>query len=577
MKQSAANSPSHLIARTYRPASAGRVGWAAAAFALCLTAALSCVPTTTSTGPIMPPPMPPARMGLGLVPWCGSLVSGMLQPRGGVLPPAAAFQAAFDVDTPCPQHRTNQAAAFAQLDGVVVWPGKPVSLVADVFLPLRPEAGFCIGPVSSGAVACLGAGAEDIMPVVVEVADRAGLSATRRALTKHARLLLPFAEDTILEARDRAAYYIRVSSTDRRHELRIFRQPLGQDACVPAATSRGTATAILPARVTIGVVGDIMPAGSVCRLLADGARTYLRGPDSLLQSVDIALANLEAPLTTSAAATPLKTRAELSARREFVFKAEPEPSLALLRELGIDAVSIANNHILDYQAQGLSDTKAHLRAAGIASTGAGSACEARRPARVAPGTLSCGLLSYAALETLPRPASFAARPHAPGIALIGYDAHGPSASTRAMLAADIKALAEDVDIVVVAFHWGDEGSATLRPGQRELAHFCIDQGADFIWGHHPHRIQPVELYRGKPIAYSMGNFVFDCPPHRHLLRSGVLVTCFDTRGLVAASLIPAAVGSRPGNFGSRVPGIPMAPASNVALASELRRDLGFAH
>ena len=365
---------------------------------------------------------------------------------------------------------------------MVVWPGKPVSLVADVLLPLRPEFGFCIGPMASEVAACLGAGAADVVPAVEKLAKSAGLRVTRRPLSTRSGLLLPFTEDTVLEAPDRTVYYLAVSASEQGYGLAVSTQPLGPDAASPLPAAHRTTTGIIEPRVTIGMVGDIMPAGHVGRILKGEVPTQLQGVGKLLGSADIALANLEAPLTAAGVATSLKTPAELRARREFVFRADPEASLALLQTLGIDAVSIANNHILDYQAQGLADTKSLLRAAEIASAGAGSAREARRPALPASRSLSCGLLSYAATETLPRPSTFAARSDTPGVALIQYDAQGPVTSTRQMLASDIKALREDVDIVVVALHWGTEGSAALRPGQRELAHFCIDQGADVIWG-----------------------------------------------------------------------------------------------
>lgn len=557
--------------QTHRSTSAAHTQWTAGTITLCLTALISWMqlvdaPTPAST------PMVHAHQ----LPWPGALLDGALQPGRSVLSPADTSRTTFAPKSTCPEHRTNQVAALSRLDGMVVWPGKPVSLVADVVLPMRPEFGFCIGPMASGAAACLGAGAADIMPAVEKLAKNAGLRVTRQPLSARSGLLLPFSEDLIIEAPDRTVYYLAVSASDQGSELAVSSQPLGPDADLALPGAHGATAGIIESRVTIGMVGDIMPAGSVGRILDGGVPTQLQGVGRLLSSADIALANLEAPVTTARAATSLKTPAELRARREFVFKADPQPALTLLKTLGIDAVSLANNHILDYQAQGLADTTGHLRTAGIASTGAGSAREARRPALPTSRSLSCGLLSYAATETLPRPSTFEARSETPGVALIHYDAGGPVTSTRQMLAADIKALRETVDIVVVALHWGTEGSAVLRPGQRELAHFCIEQGADVIWGHHPHRLQPIELYRGKLIAYSMGNFVFNSPPHRHLLRSGVLIVCFDTRSLVAASLIPASVGSPPGTFGNNMPGMPRAPVHNPELTSELLHDLGFA-
>lgn len=552
-----------------RSSRAARPHWTAGTMTLCLTALVAWAPLVGAPTPTLPS-MVYARQ----LPWSGALLEGVLHPARGVLAPAT-IRTTFTPRPCCPEHSTNQAAALSQMDGVVVWPGKPVSLVADVLLPLRPEFGFCLGPMSSDVVVCLGAGAADIMPAVERLATDAGLRVTRKPLSTRSGLLLPFTEDIVLKAPARAVYYLAASASAQGYELAVSSQPLGRGSYLHPSPAHKATTGIVQSRLTIGMVGDIMPAGSVVRPLADGVPAQLQSVGKLLSSVDIALANLEAPLTTAGAATPLKTTAELRARREFVFKAEPESALLLLQTLGIDAVSLANNHILDYQARGLADTRSHLRTAGIASAGAGSASEARRPALPASRSLSCGLLSYAATETLPRPSTFEARPDTPGVALVHYDAQGPVAPTRQMLATDIKALREDVDIVVVALHWGTEGSAALRPGQRELAHFCIDQGADVIWGHHPHRLQPIELYRGKPIAYSMGNFVFNSPPHRHLLRSGVLITCFDTRGLVAASLIPATVGSPPGTFDNSMPGMPSAPVCSPELTSEILHDIGF--
>ena len=499
----------------------------------------------------------------------------VLHPTGGVLPSTVAARGCLPPQPGCARHRVNLSVALSRVDGMVLWPEKPISLVADVLLPLRPEFGYCIGPKNSDTVVCLGAGAEAAIPLIERLAVKAGLSVTRRPLGAHSRLLLPFDHDIIIEARDRALYYCTVGSPERAEEMTIRRQPLGPATRFVRPMASEFATGVLPSQVTIGVVGDIMPAGGVGQLSIGNVTSVLESASSILCSVDISLANLEAPLTTSRQATPLKTQAELRSRQEFVFKAAPHHASALLQSLGINAVSLANNHTVDYQARGIDDTISHLQAAGIAYTGAGTISEARRPAQITSAALKCGLLSYVGAETLPRPSTFEARPDKPGVALVRYGPQGPDEATRAMLSADIKKLRREVDLVIISLHWGDEGTSSLRPGQRELAHFCIDEGADFVWGHHPHRLQRIEIYRGKLIAYSMGNFVFNSPPRRHLFRTGILITCFDTRGLTAASLIAGAVGSHGNPFGSETPGLPRMLLGHDALASEIRADLGF--
>ncbi len=78
-----------------------------------------------------------------------------------------------------------------------------------------------------------------------------------------------------------------------------------------------------------------------------------------------------------------------------------------------------------------------------------------------------------------------------------------------MIKEDIHALRGKVDILAVSLHWGVEDSHYITQEQREMAHNIIDDGADMILGHHPHVLQGIEIYKGKPIIYSMGNFVFD--------------------------------------------------------------------
>ena len=176
---------------------------------------------------------------------------------------------------------------------------------------------------------------------------------------------------------------------------------------------------------------------------------------------------------------------------------------SILRRAGIDGVTLANNHSMDYGAAGLHDTLAILEDAAIQHAGAGSNLgEAERPILIpfAQGTLCIAAFS----RTLP--SSFWAKDARPGTAFASFDA----------VRRGIKSCKDHGFITVVAFHWGREGLPAPMPYQKELAHAAIDAGADAVIGHHPHVIQDVERYAGRPIFYSLGNAVFhtlpDSPP-----------------------------------------------------------------
>jgi poly-gamma-glutamate synthesis protein (capsule biosynthesis protein) len=247
---------------------------------------------------------------------------------------------------------------------------------------------------------------------------------------------------------------------------------------------------------------------------ADGTEAVLR----LLREADLAFVNLETPLTTRGVA-----QEKLSVLRA-------DPSLADdLVAAGVDIVTLANNHLLDYGPEGLLDTLAALDARAIPHVGAGPSLEDARAPRVlrGPGG-SIGFLGFA--STLPQ--GFAAGSARPGVAPIrattafvveGYTlleqpGTAPPIATFPLemdLDATVQAvrtLRQQVDFLVVTGHWGVVGQDAVMDYQRAIAHAVVDAGADLIVGHHPHRLHGVEFYAGKPIFYSVGNFVFEAPP-----------------------------------------------------------------
>lgn len=238
--------------------------------------------------------------------------------------------------------------------------------------------------------------------------------------------------------------------------------------------------------VVITAVGDIMLSGS-------GRGTYRRegyvypfaATSGILRSGDVAIGNLETPLSTGGT--------EFRGKR-YRFRTAPEAAVAL-KQAGFAVVTLANNHILDYGAAGLSDTIRHLDREGILHCGAGDdLLAARREAVAIIKGKRLIFLSY----SLVLPKEFFAGKNRAGTAP-GY----PSYVVR-----DIGEARQKADYVIVSFHWGKEMASTPSPIQIETAHRAIDAGADLVIGHHPHVLQGAERYKNGVILYSLGNFAF---------------------------------------------------------------------
>ncbi|MEC7828783.1 MAG: CapA family protein [Actinomycetota bacterium] len=224
-----------------------------------------------------------------------------------------------------------------------------------------------------------------------------------------------------------------------------------------------------------------------------------------LASADIAIVNLEMAITE---------RGE-PYDKEFVFRA-PGSAALTLAGAGIDVVSLANNHILDFGPVGLADTIAVLDEVGILRPGAGSNnAEAYAP-RVL--TLGNGIRVAFVSATAVVPGGFAASADRPGVADAKW------AIPRVLAA--VRAAAAGNDVVVVSVHWGIERETCPSEDQRDLATDLIEAGANLILGHHPHVLQPIETFDRTVIAYSLGNFAWH-PRYGITGDSGVLEISFD--------------------------------------------------
>ncbi len=205
----------------------------------------------------------------------------------------------------------------------------------------------------------------------------------------------------------------------------------------------------------------------------------------LLEGADLALVNLEGP-------APAKARYHSSG---MVFSFD-QRLLAGLDRAGIDWVSLGNNHIGDAGGAGVLQTIEALDRLGIEHGGAGATRkEARAPAFFSVADAKVAILSYDSI--------------APGYGA-GASRPGSAQLSWRTVRSDIRAARAAGAVVVIVYpHWGVEYRAGPTAGQRRLAHGMIDAGADLVVGNHAHWAGAMEVYRGRPIWYSLGNFVFD--------------------------------------------------------------------
>lgn len=265
----------------------------------------------------------------------------------------------------------------------------------------------------------------------------------------------------------------------------------------------------------------------------------------LLADRDVAICNLEAPLTR---------RGEAVAGKTFTFRAPPE-SLAAIVAAGFNVFGLANNHLLDYGPLGLQDTLAHLQAAGVYSAGAGAdLAHARRPAMVPipAKTSAVAVLAY----SMTFPEEFFAT----------AEKAGTAPGNLEYVEQDVQAARKEAPIVVVSAHWSAELSRFPKDYQRESAARAIDQGARLVLGHHPHVLQGVEFYRGGVIFYSLGNFVFGS--YSASAKTGILARVEFSPGgeLLRAEAIPLWVFNPEVNFRPR----PLSGPEGELVAQELR-------
>jgi poly-gamma-glutamate synthesis protein (capsule biosynthesis protein) len=244
-----------------------------------------------------------------------------------------------------------------------------------------------------------------------------------------------------------------------------------------------------PTTLTVAAVGDMIFDRRVKSLVqASGGTAPLAEVASHLAAADIAVGNLESPLSS---------RGTEKTEKDVRFRGDPR-GVEGLAASGFDFLSLANNHVLDWGSVALADTISLLKDKGIGYAGAGSdRAAAWTPAVVERGGASVAFLSFSHIL----PPGFVATKSSAGLA-----------QGRNNMDAVVEAIKEakaEHDYVLVSFHWGVEYADDCNGDQVRDAHRAIDAGADMVLSHHPHVIQALEFYKGKLIAYSLGDFVFD--------------------------------------------------------------------
>ncbi|HWI41424.1 MAG TPA: CapA family protein [Verrucomicrobiae bacterium] len=274
------------------------------------------------------------------------------------------------------------------------------------------------------------------------------------------------------------------------------------------------ASASTAGAVVVTAVGDVMLGGSAAPTLKKKGHAHaFEGTERLLRGGDITVGNLEAPITG---------RGTKFNGKRFCFRTASSAAGAL-QKAGFRVMTLANNHIMDYGADGLADTKKFLQVRFIASTGAGATLrEAREPAVVEARGEKVAFLAY----SLTQPVEFFA----------GAAKAGTAPGFAPFFTRDIARARLTADHVVVSFHWGDEGSGVPRTRQTEAARAAIDAGASAVIGHHPHVLQGIEFYRGAPILYSLGNFTFGS--RSRTARTSMIARIILEKGQAGVEIVP---------------------------------------
>jgi poly-gamma-glutamate synthesis protein (capsule biosynthesis protein) len=235
----------------------------------------------------------------------------------------------------------------------------------------------------------------------------------------------------------------------------------------------------------ITFAGDILLDRGIRRQIdRSGIETLFSGVSDILHGSTFSVGNLECPLSNI----------NNPQNKKYTFRGEPIWAKGL-RKAGFTHLDVANNHTCDQGAIGFAETMECIKSEGIGPIGA--TCAGKDQVLLASGSDTCALFA----SNLVRPEPGEIVPDSVAPCRMGAD--DLSLIVRQYHSTHPK------HFIIVLLHWGREHSESVNPEQRNVAHLLVDAGADIIVGHHPHVLQPIEIYNRKPIIYSLGNFVFD--------------------------------------------------------------------
>lgn len=274
--------------------------------------------------------------------------------------------------------------------------------------------------------------------------------------------------------------------------------------------------------IVLVFLGDIVFDGAIGqRIDTYGVRYPFEKMGSEIDDADLTFANLE---------TPVSTRGAPEEDKYCTFRSDPE-TIGCLEYVGIDAVSLANNHCLDYGYDALNDTMLNLDDAGIEHAGIWfgdipKSAHPRRPVVLEAGGLSFGFLAYTEKVS--------------GHWMAAEELPGPMPLDEEVMELDIRYAKGMVDVLIVSIHWRKWPQYTEGPeeGDMEQCRKLVDLGADVIMGHGPHTVHQIEDYKDGLIIYSLGNAAMDTADDSSDYSYAVKVVLDKDGGIQSLELIP---------------------------------------
>jgi hypothetical protein len=215
--------------------------------------------------------------------------------------------------------------------------------------------------------------------------------------------------------------------------------------------------------------------------------------------------------------------------KPWVFRCDPD-ALPSMADAGVEIANLANNHGMDYGMEAMLDGKENLKAVGIAPVGTGSnRAEAYEPVVVEVNGWTVAVIGSGGVN--PESGSWIATDDRPGMT---------SGDDTESISEAIRTAKQTADIVLVTAHWGKNDETRPKPFEIGQARAWIDAGADGVFGHHQHRLQPLIFYNGKPIALGLGNFVWQAWPASGKI-TAIAQFVFEPDGSVSACLVPVII------------------------------------